>query len=121
MAVGWRVVVHLYYGASQRYVSSYHTWFQYFFILVQLLRGKCSYEQFVGEYCDVLVVSDSMIVVWPSGEGVCTAVVLSGSVLQLDIVFFKLKYLSCNTSANLLRLSPVREISVVGVDYDFVG
>ena len=73
------------------------------------------------EYCDILVVSGSLIVVWSSGEGICVAIVLPGYVLQLDVIFFKFKYLSCNTSANLLWLSPVHEIGMVCVDNDFVG
>ena len=140
MAIGWRVMVHLYYGVSRGHVSGYnklvifppcstylfefvgiYPWFQCFFVLIQFLRSKGLYEQLVREYCDVLVVGGSLIVVWSSGEGICTAIVFPRYVLQLDVIFFKFKYLSCNTSANLLWLSPVCEIGVVGVDYDFVG
>ena len=53
MAIGWRIMVHLYYGVSRRYVSGYHQlivfppcptylfefvgiypWLQYFFVLI---------------------------------------------------------------------------------------
>ena len=94
VAIGWWVVVHLHYGTSRRRVSGYYKLivfpprptylfelvgvyprFQYFFAFLQLLQGKCSYEQLVREYSDVSVVRHSLIVVWSSRESVCTTIV----------------------------------------------
>ena len=97
-----------------------HPRLQHFFILFEALRGKRLYEQLVWEYCYVLIVGSSLVIVGSSRECVRTAIVLPRYVLQLDIVFFKFEYLSCNAPANLLWLSPVCKIGVVGVDYDLI-
>ena len=93
-------MVHLYYSTSQRYVSSYdkltafpprpaylfqfvgvYPWFQHFFVLFEVLGGKCSYEQLVGEYRNVLIIHGPLIVVRSSGKGIRAAIVFSWYVL----------------------------------------
>ena len=100
-------MVHLYYSVSQRYVSSYdkltafppcpaylfqfvgvYPWFQHFFVLFKVLGGKCSYEQLVGEYRDVLTIRGPLIIVRSSGKSIRMAIVFPRYVLQLDVVLF---------------------------------
>src|SRR6266702_949287 len=59
---------------------------------------------------NVVVVFLSGVVVWSSGEGVCSCVFVSCHVLEYEIVLLQLLEFARNSSTNFSRLLPVQEV-----------
>jgi hypothetical protein len=98
-----------------------HPWSDLLFVLVVVV-GFCRLrKQGVGEDDHIFVVPLALVVIRPSGEGVCSSVGLPCYVVYLDGVVSKFDYFSRYPTTDLLWVSPVLQVEVIRIYLDLVG